>query len=98
MKLNINKEKLENICQKYDVQKLHLFGSVVHDDFSKSSDIDILVEFLPGNKPSLLGLGRMQQDLEEIFKREVDLKTPSFFKKENLNRILKESRLQYEAA
>lgn len=98
MKLNINKEKLENICQQYDVQKLHFFGSVVHGDFSNSSDIDILVEFLPGKKPSLLGLGRMQQDLEGIFKREVDLKTPGFFKKENLNSILEESRLQYEAA
>ncbi len=50
-----------------------MFGSVIRDDFRAQSDIDLLVEFHPGEKRSLFDLVRMGEELEEILGRPVDL-------------------------
>jgi predicted nucleotidyltransferase len=52
---------------------LALFGSVLREDFQRDSDIDLLVSFSPRAKISLFDLIRMQNELKEIFGREVDL-------------------------
>jgi hypothetical protein len=52
---------------------LSFFGSVLRDDFSPDSDVDVLVEFLPEAKHSLFDLVRMQNELKDILGREVDL-------------------------
>lgn len=53
--------------------ELSLFGSVLRDDFGPDSDIDVLVSFAPDAQWSLLDLVEMQEGLEKIFGREVDL-------------------------
>ena len=82
-------EKITQFCQRYHIQKLSFFGSVLRDDFSHSSDLDILVEFKPKHIPGLIRLSAMEQELSNIFQRQVDLRTPedlsSYFRQEVLN-------------
>jgi uncharacterized protein len=51
-----------------------LFGSVLHGDDSDESDIDILVDALPG--ATLLDLGAIQVELEDLLGVSVDVVTP----------------------
>jgi predicted nucleotidyltransferase len=72
-KIRIPKREIRDFCQRYDVQRLALFGSVLRGDFRPDSDIDVLVVFDPSARVTFLTLGRMKRELSEIFQRPVDL-------------------------
>lgn len=61
------------ICLRYHVRELSLFGSALRDDFSPTSDIDLLVEFDPEAKVSLFDFVSPRDELSALFGREVDL-------------------------
>ena len=69
----VNQEQIADFCRKYGIRRLSFFGSVLRPDFRPDSDVDVLVEFDPQRKPSLLDLVRMQNELEHILGRPVDL-------------------------
>ena len=79
--MNINAERYElNIEQKarevlrrYPVKRAALFGSAASRTLRESSDIDMLVEFLPGARG--LDFFGLKLDLEEALNRPVDLIT-----------------------
>jgi len=71
MKTNFNTKKLKNICEANDISYLGLFGSYAIGKQRKDSDIDLLVDF--NNTKSLLEKGRILVELQDLFKREVDL-------------------------
>lgn len=54
-----------------------LFGSILTKRFRKNSDVDILVEFESKHIPGLIGISQMEQELEEMIGRRVDLRTPN---------------------
>jgi uncharacterized protein len=89
---------LAAFCERYRVRTLRVFGSAVRGTLLPESDLDILLEFQPGVDPGLLELGGMQQDLSDLFDREVDLKTPDMFSAENLRRIVDSSVVGYAEA
>jgi uncharacterized protein len=65
--------QIEEICRKYHVRELSLFGSALRDDFRPDSDYDLLVEFEPDAPIGLIGLGNMEGELEDLLGRKVDL-------------------------
>lgn len=67
------KEKILPILNKYGVKRASLFGSIVRGEFTEDSDIDLLVE-LP-DTASLLDLGGLKIDLEELLGKKVDVLT-----------------------
>lgn len=71
--ISIPIEKIKDFCQRWKISELALFGSVLREDFSPNSDIDLLVRFFAGTNYSLFDMVRMQNELEVIFEREVDL-------------------------
>lgn len=71
--LNLPKAKLKDFCCRWQIIELSLFGSILRDDFHSGSDIDMLVAFAPDTLWDLLDLITMQQELEAIFDRPVDL-------------------------
>jgi len=73
MKIKIPPEKIEKFCQRYQVRRMSLFGSVLGDDFTAESDVDVLVQFDPDARVSFITLGKMQRELADIFQRPVDL-------------------------
>jgi len=71
-------EKIADFCKRNRIRKLSLFGSALKGELRKDSDIDFLVEFQPGEAPSLLDLARMERDLSTLLDgRKVDLRTPN---------------------
>jgi hypothetical protein len=70
---NISNHRLVGFCKRWKIDEFALFGSVLRPDFRPDSDIDVMVAFSPAANWSLLDLVRMQQELEEIFGRPVDL-------------------------
>lgn len=73
MKIKVPKRKLISFCQKWKIAEFSIFGSVLRSDFRPDSDIDVLVSFAPDAHPTLYDMARMQDELETIFGREVDL-------------------------
>ena len=73
--LNIDTDEIAVFCRRHDIARLSLFGSARTDTFTKDSDVDLLVEFLPGIKISLLDMAGMETQLTDIIGRKVDLRT-----------------------
>jgi hypothetical protein len=97
LKIEIPREKLAEFCQRHHIRKLAFFGSVLREDFSSNSDIDVLVEFESGHVPGLAFFA-MQDELSKILGRKVDLNTAGFISKYFRDEVLRESRVEYVAA
>lgn len=95
--INIPEQKIRDICQRYQVQRLAVFGSVLRDDFRLDSDIDILVIFDPSARVTFMTLGRMKRELTEIFKRQVDLVPQEGLKPAIREAVLSSARELYAA-
>jgi predicted nucleotidyltransferase len=76
-KIKVPVAKIKRFCNSHHIVRLSLFGSVLTDRFSKRSDVDVLVEFDKSHIPSFFGLADMQFELEKLFDRNVDLRTPN---------------------
>ncbi len=64
---------ISQFCQRWMVTELALFGSVLRGDFDAGSDVDVLVSFAVDARWGLFDLVTMQEELEALFGREVDL-------------------------
>ena len=72
------RQRIAEICRRYRVRKLSLFGSAAMGAERPDSDVDVLVEFIPGQAPGAFSLVDMQGELQEVFDgRYVDLVFPS---------------------
>jgi predicted nucleotidyltransferase len=69
------REAIAAICRDHGVARLLVFGSVLRDDFDHDrSDIDFLVDFLPGaHKPWLGEYTDLKEAMETLFGRKVDV-------------------------
>ncbi|MBW3572851.1 MAG: nucleotidyltransferase family protein [Gemmatimonadetes bacterium] len=74
MKLNLPNDQIAEFCRRWNVTEFALFGSVLRDDFRADSDVDVLVTFAsPELTPSLFEHVDMQDELEAMFGRKVDV-------------------------
>ncbi len=60
-------EQISELCHKWQVIELALFGSVLRDDFRPDSDIDVMVQFHPNAHPIFCTLDQMEAELKTIF-------------------------------
>jgi uncharacterized protein len=75
------KPEIDRICRKLPVKRLGIFGSALTRNFSQSSDIDVLVIFDSGEDIDFFDkYFELKEQLEEIFKRNVDLVVDKKFK------------------
>ena len=72
-RIPIDHEKIAAFCRKWKVTELALFGSVLREDFRPDSDVDVLVSFAEVAHWGLFDLCRMEDELRDIFGREVHL-------------------------
>jgi uncharacterized protein len=80
--------RLEELCRDYQVQKLSVFGSVLHGEDTPGSDLDLLLEFKPESKVGMFGFVRLQRELGEVFGRTVDLNTAGFLNRAFRNEVV----------
>ena len=95
--VNIDHAQLAEICRRYHVARLSLFGSVLTDRFGPDSDVDVLVEFAAGAQPTFLDLAGLELELAELIGRRVDARTPRELSKYFRNRVMAEALVQYAA-
>ncbi|MEB3311059.1 MAG: nucleotidyltransferase domain-containing protein [Snowella sp.] len=74
-RVGISDIEIAELCQKWNIQKLGLFGSILGSQFRPNSDIDILIKFAPTARQGLLTLARIKTELESRLNRIVDLVT-----------------------
>ena len=65
--------EIAQFCQRWLIRELALFGSVLRDDFGPDSDVDVLVTFSAEADWGLLDHVQMQQELQALLRRNVDL-------------------------
>jgi predicted nucleotidyltransferase len=71
---NAAQNALTDLCERYGVRELLMFGSGVRSDFqTMTSDIDLLVTFRPGERVGWFRFSELQESLESVFGREVHL-------------------------
>ena len=90
-------ERIAEICRRYQVRELSLFGSSIRGDMGPESDIDILVEFDPNATVGILKFAALSEDLEAIFGRKIDLVTKLGLKPWVRPHVLREAKLVYAA-
>jgi len=67
-------EEIRRVCELYGVERLRIFGSALTDRFdAERSDVDFLVDFLPGRDDLLSAYLDLKSELERILSRDVDL-------------------------
>ena len=64
-RIDIPKEEIAAFCQRNHIRRMALFGSVLRDDFTPESDVDVLVEFEPDQTPGLEFI-TMQDELSKL--------------------------------
>ena len=94
-RIPVDQKQLADLCQRYGIRRLALFGSVLRDDFSPESDVDVLVEFVPGQV-----LGFKILDIEAELSRllgghRVDLVSAKYLNRHLKDRILTSAEVQY---
>jgi uncharacterized protein len=82
-------ERIAEICRKYRVKELAIFGSALRADFRADSDVDFLVDFLPDHGLDLVDYIRCQDEFAEVLGRRVDL-----VQKPGLKRFVREEVLR----
>lgn len=96
--LSIDRDAVSGFCRRHPIARLGLFGSVLRDDFKPDSDVDVLVEFLPGHVPGLRFVTIERECSERLHGRRVDMVTPKFVNPRIRENVLSAAEPLYVAA
>jgi predicted nucleotidyltransferase len=95
-RLKVSLDAIAQFCQRWKIIEFALFGSVLRDDFRPDSDVDVLVTYEPSHSLTLSHLLDMQEEIEYLFQRDVDLVEKKQLKNPYLrSNILKTYRVIY---
>ena len=90
MTIDRNREEILRIAAQHGARNVRVFGSVARGEDRADSDVDLLVEM--EDKRSLLDLVALEQDLEELLRRDVDVLTDASIHPALRPRIIAEAR------
>jgi uncharacterized protein len=87
--LKDKREAILQIAAKHGARNVRVFGSVARGEADEQSDIDFLVDMEPGR--SLLDLGGLLMDLQDLLGQNVDVVTERGLKPRIRERVLHEA-------
>ncbi len=91
-------DALASICRRHHIRRLSLFGSTLKGISRPDSDVDLLVEFEPDAKPSLLTMAEIELELSSLLNgRKVDLRTAQDLSRYFRDEVVRSAEPQYEA-
>lgn len=96
-RVELPESAIADICRLHQVKELSLFGSAARGEIKPDSDYDLLVDFLPGARPGLLGVLAMTRELTVLLGRRVDLAVKPALKPLIRPGVVSEARLIYAA-
>ena len=88
--LDLHRDAVCNAAVRYRVSNMRVFGSVLHGHDAEGSDLDLLVDPLPG--ATLFDLGGLQDELEQLMGLQVDVLTPKDLPAKFRDHVLAEAR------
>ncbi len=92
----IPEAQIGELCRRYGIRRLALFGSVLTNRFSETSDIDVLVEFRPGERVGFFRLADIEEELSRLLGgRKVDLRTPMDLSRYFRNEVVRDALTVY---
>jgi predicted nucleotidyltransferase len=92
----INKDKLSDFCERHHIRRLAIFGSALRGDFGPGSDVDVLVDFMPGHTPGFFRLFDMEEELSSLFgDYKVDMRTPEDLSRYFRDKVVATAEVQY---
>jgi uncharacterized protein len=98
MRIFPNEAALRALCQRYGIRRLSLFGSSLTHTNRPDSDVDLLVEFQPDAKPTLLTMAEIELELSPLLGgRKVDLRTAGDLSRYFRDEVVRMAEPQYEA-
>lgn len=87
---------LASLCRRHHIRRLSLFGSTLKGNARPDSDVDLLVEFEPGQEPGFLGLAEIEAELSALVGGQpVDLRTPDELSRHFRNAVVQTAEVQY---
>lgn len=89
--------EIAEICRRYDVKELAVFGSAARGEMRPDSDIDLLVDFPPEARVSLLRHAAAERELTALLGRKVDLVSNRALKDAVRDEVLPQARIIYAA-
>lgn len=89
--LHTHRAAIRRVIEQSKMRTPRVFGSVLRGEDNVNSDLDLLVDTLPGT--TLLDLGVVQFELEELLGVSVDVLTPGDLPAKFRDQILKEATL-----
>lgn len=72
-RIEMPSDRIAAFCQRWKILELALFGSVLRDDFGPDSDIDVLAQFDPKARHTLLDIVQIQDELSSMLGHKTDL-------------------------
>jgi uncharacterized protein len=91
-------DALAAICRRYHIRRLSLFGSTLNGSDHPDSDVDLLVDFQAGAKPSLLTMASIEIEMSSLLgRRKVDLRTVQDLSRYFREEVVRAAETQYEA-
>lgn len=97
-RINAESTRIAEFCRRHHIRRLSFFGSVLTDDFRPDSDVDVLVEFEPGQVPGLLRLAGMEIELSNLLGRKADVRTAEDLSRYFRDEVVSSAQLQYAAS
>jgi predicted nucleotidyltransferase len=93
----ISPRLVAKLCRQYRVRELAVFGSVARGDAKPRSDVDLLVDFLPGANIGFMAFSRMQRELSALLGRQADLVSKVGLKERIRADVLSQAKILYAA-
>ena len=90
MTIDRNRDEILRIASRHGARNVRVFGSVARGEDRADSDVDLLVEM--DDERSLLDLVGLEQDLEALLRRNVDVLTDNSLPPALRSRITAEAR------
>ena len=97
-KIAVDRERIADFCRRHHIAKLSLFGSVLREDFTPESDVDVLVEFEPGARVGLIRMAGIELELSALLGRTVELRTPQDLSRYFRDEVVSQAEEQYAQA
>ena len=93
----VDRPSLAELCRRYGVKELSVFGSAARGEMRPGSDIDVMEEFEQGVRIGLIKFESLVEELEVLLGRRVDLVTKRGLKPWVRPHVLKDARIIYAA-
>jgi predicted nucleotidyltransferase len=94
--VRVDSGKLAELCSRYRIRKLSLFGSTLKGTARPDSDVDLLVEFESGSRTTLFDMAQIEIELSQLLGgRKVDLRTAEDLSRHFRDEVVRTAEPQY---